>query len=80
MAYKVIATFADLHDDGHIYNVGDEFPRAGVIVNQNRIDELAGDSNKLGKPLIESVFDGMNEPTGEAEAVKKPTKKKSSKK
>lgn len=79
--YKVISSFADLHDDGHIYNVGDEFPRAGVIVNQTRLDELAGDTNKLGKPLIEIVGKVPSQKgDGGAETAKKPSKKKSAKK
>ena len=76
--YRVIAQFADLQDDAHVYNPGDEFPREGVLVNQARIDELSGTKNKLGKPLIEEF--GMNEPTAAAEAVEKPSKKRSSKK
>jgi hypothetical protein len=55
--YKVIKHFVDLHDKNHPYNVGDEFPRAGVIVNDVRIAELAGSNNKQGVPLIEKVED-----------------------
>lgn len=53
--YKVIKHFTDLHDNDHIYNVGDEFPRDGVEVKQERIDELAGSDNKQQTPLIEKV-------------------------
>ena len=31
---KVIIAFADLQDDGHIYNVGDEYPKAGRRSNR----------------------------------------------
>ena len=53
--YKVIYPFADLLDDSHVYRVGDEFPREGVIVKPERYKELAGTDNKLGRSLIEVV-------------------------
>lgn len=67
--YKVIRYFTDLQDNDHAYNVGDIFPREGMTVKQSRLDELAGNSNKQGRPLIEAVaeqFDFsefMNPPT-----------------
>lgn len=51
--YRVIKFFTDLHDEDHPYNVGDPFPRKGIRVSKERIDELAGTSNKQGEPLIE---------------------------
>lgn len=69
MSYKVIRYFTDLQDNDHAYNVGDTFPREGMTVKQSRLDELAGNSNKQGRPLIEAVaeqFDFsefMNPPT-----------------
>lgn len=53
--YKVINFFTDLHDNDHPYNVGDTFPREGVEVTEERLAELAGSSNRQGKPLIEPV-------------------------
>lgn len=50
--YKVIESFADLHDDNHVYQVGDVFPREGVEVSEDRIRELATSANKLHMPLI----------------------------
>lgn len=50
--YKVIESFADLHDNDHVYNVGDVFPRDGVEVSEDRIRELATAANKLHMPLI----------------------------
>lgn len=58
--YKVIKFFTDLHDADHPYNVGDEFPREGIEVTQERIDELASDRNKQGVPLIEFILDADN--------------------
>ncbi len=65
--YKVIRYFTDLQDHDHAYNVGDTFPRNGLTVTQSRLDELAGNSNKQGRALIEVVKEDdfssyMNEP------------------
>ena len=51
--YKVIKHFVDLQDNNYRFNVGDEFPRKGAEVTLGRIDELAGNYNKQGVPLIE---------------------------
>ena len=55
MSYKVIHYFTDLQDFNHPYNVGDAFPRIGMNVSQERLDELAGSKNKQGKPLIQKI-------------------------
>ena len=64
MSYKVIHYFTDLQDFNHSYNVGDAFPRIGINVSQARLNELAGNNNKQGKPLIKKIEDdfsnGMN--------------------
>lgn len=51
--YRVIKFFTDLHDENHPYNVGDSFPREGIVVTGERLAELSGSSNKQGTPLIE---------------------------
>lgn len=38
--FKVIKSFADAQDNGHIYNVGDVFPRPGMKVDDDRIKWL----------------------------------------
>jgi hypothetical protein len=53
--YKVIRLFADLQDNNHVYNAGDEYPRKGLTVTDKRIAELAGSNNKQGTPLIVEV-------------------------
>lgn len=53
--YKVIAAFVDLQDGKHPYSVGDAFPRKGLTVTEERLEELAGSKNRLHKPLIEAV-------------------------
>lgn len=55
MKYKVIKRFRDLQDKGHVYAVGDEFPREGVEVAEKRIKELASARNKARVPLIKKV-------------------------
>lgn len=53
--YKVIERFMDLQDDNYIYEVGDAYPREGAGPTLERIRELEGNSNKIGKPLIEEI-------------------------
>lgn len=53
--YKVLVRFMDLQDENHIYEQGDTFPRNGVKVSADRINELASYDNKIGCPLIEKV-------------------------
>lgn len=55
--YRVIRLFADLQDNNHVYNPGDEYPRKGLTVTDERIAELAGSNNKQGCPLIEPIKD-----------------------
>lgn len=77
--YKVIKLFADLHDNDHVYQPGDVFPREGITVTAERLAELAGSKNKQGVPLIEKVeeFTGMNAPEEPetAEPTEEPKKK-----
>ena len=59
--YKVIKYFTDLHDNDHAYSVGDTFPREGIEVKQERLDELSGSGNKQNTPLIEKVEEAPDE-------------------
>ena len=61
--YKVIKAFTDLQDDGFVYLSGEEYPRKGANPSKERIDELSGDKNRLGYPLIALVKG--KEPDGE---------------
>lgn len=56
MKYVVKRDFADLQDNGHVYRVGDAYPRSGVDASDDRINELSSGSNKIGVPLIEAVI------------------------
>jgi transcription initiation factor IIE alpha subunit len=75
--YKVIKLFADLQDGEHVYNVGDEYPRKGVTVTDERIAELAGSNNKQGCPLIELIKE--EKPAAEEEKPAAPKAKKATK-
>ena len=61
--YKVIYPFRDLQDkgktfpNGREYAVGDEFPATKRDVSEERISELSGTRNKIGRKLIERVGD-----------------------
>ena len=55
--YEVIHYFTDLQDNEYPYNVGDEFPRDGLTVSEERLKELSGSNNKQHKPLIKFVKD-----------------------
>lgn len=63
--YKVLVNFADLQDNNYRYHAGDTFPRKGINVTPERIDELLTDKNRRHKPVIEEV----KEPTPEPKVV-----------
>lgn len=77
--YKVIKHFIDLHDNDHSYNEGDIFPREGVDISKERIEELAGSNNKQHTPLIELVEEDLDNTadTDTDEKTPKAGKKKS---
>lgn len=51
--YKVIRYFTDLQDNNYPYNEGDIFPRDGMTVTKERIEELSSANNKQLRPLIQ---------------------------
>lgn len=53
--YVVIYDFKDLKDQDTIYTKGDPYPKTGIEVPKERLEELQGKENKIGKPLIEVV-------------------------
>lgn len=53
--YRVKVLFTDLEDNGHLYNVGDVYPREGLTTTEVRIGALSTKVNKRGIPLIEKV-------------------------
>lgn len=78
MNYKVVKAFTDLQDNRHVYNAGDQFPRDGVDVSEDRLKELSSADNKRGIPLIEAEKPVKEEPAAEEEKPKKTSKKKRS--
>lgn len=63
--YKVKHLFTD-REDGHVYRPGDVFPSGKRKVSEDRIAELAGDRNALGKPLILRIETKAKKKAGEA--------------
>lgn len=51
--YSCIETWYDLQDNDHQYYKGDTFPREGLKVTEERLEELSTDKNKRGIPLIQ---------------------------
>lgn len=63
MKYKVIKYFTDLQDNNHAYHAGDEFPREGLEVSEERIKELSTKKNRRKTALIVGVEeDGASDP------------------
>lgn len=73
MGYKVIHYFTDLQDFNHPYKVGDKFPRLGMKVSEQRINELLGSKNKQKRPLI--AWEGEKESVEPVSEEKKTYKK-----
>ena len=53
--YRAIEYFTDLQDDNYAYNIGDVYPREGVVASEDRLKELSSADNKRGMALIELV-------------------------
>ena len=60
--YKVLAYFTDLQDNNHPYDEGDIFPRDGLSVSENRLQELSSTRNRRNIKLIELVEDKQEPP------------------
>ena len=56
MAYKVIHDFVDTSDKRYAYKVGDEYPRTGFNVSEDRLKELSL-KTKFRPALIEGNID-----------------------
>lgn len=52
--FRVIWPFADSMDGEYIYKAGDKYPRTGMKVSEERLEELASSRNSHGSPLIEA--------------------------
>lgn len=72
--YKAVVEFYDLTDGERKYRVGDVYPRPGFSASAERIAELSGSNNKLGKPVIaaESKGEPKAEPKEKPEETAEP--------
>lgn len=83
--YRVIQKFADMKDNMYVYNIGDEYPREGHSVTDERIEFLLSNQNRLKTPVIELVAEETvaepikEEAVTEEDVPKKETVKKSKK-
>lgn len=50
--YVAIEGFTDAQDGRHEYKPGDRYPRPGLEVAAQRVEELAGSGNRRGRPVI----------------------------
>lgn len=81
--YKAISYFKDMKDNMHPYSPGDTFPRAGLSVSEERLNELSTANNRRGKPVIELVKEKKKaEPKKEEveDVIEEPKPKKKGKK
>ena len=78
--YKVIEYFTDLQDGDHPYNVGDDFPREGKKVSEERIAELSSSANRRKKPLIALATSQDKTPAADTEEKKTGIQQKTVKK
>lgn len=67
MSYRVVKYFEDLQDNSHAYYVGDVFPRVGMAVSEERLEELMSTDNKQHAQLIQYEEDEPME-NGEPES------------
>jgi hypothetical protein len=59
--YRVIRKFKDLNHDGHVYQVGDIYPKEGSESTKTRLKELSSEKNKYKKIYIEEVEDAPDD-------------------
>lgn len=65
--FKVVRRFKETKHDGHIYEVGDTYPREGSKATKARLEELSTGKNKYKQIYIEEVVEGtVEEVAGEA--------------
>lgn len=55
MIHKVISRFKEMKHDGHVYEVGDNYPVEGKKATKARLEELSTTKNKYNQVFIEEV-------------------------
>ena len=73
--YVAIERFADLMDGKRLYEAGDAYPRPGLNVTPERLAELAGSDNRLGRPVIAEAHEKAETPANAPESAVKPAEK-----
>lgn len=53
--YKVVREFKETKHDGHVYEVGDSYPKEDAKATKARLEELSTTKNKYKKVYIEEV-------------------------
>lgn len=72
MKYVSTAYWRDL-EDGHLYDVGGEFPHDGREISEERLADLMSPQNKAGFAVIKAVeVPNEGKPVEKAEEPKKP--------
>ena len=71
--YVAAVRFADRQDGNRIYEAGEQFPRFGLSVTDERIAELMGSDNRAGYPLIKRIETPVKRAENEAKEI--PTEK-----
>lgn len=79
MEYKVLRYFTDLQDNGHIYKVGDVYPRKGYTPTEDRISELKSKKNRQKIELIQEVEVNVDDLKQEGTIAKEGSTKKQEK-
>lgn len=65
--FRVLYPFRDLedtnktHPNGREYAEGDLYPSVYLDLSDERIKELSGNKNKIGRPLIEAIEEDEDE-------------------
>ena len=55
MTHKVVSRFKETKHDGHVYEVGDNYPVEGKKATKARLEELSTTKNKYNQIFIEEV-------------------------
>ncbi|MCM3291827.1 termination factor Rho [Paenibacillus sp. MER 180] len=53
--YKTVSRFKELKHDGHVYEVGDVYPKEGTKATKARLEELSTTKNKYQEVFIKEV-------------------------
>lgn len=69
MQYEVIRFFTDAQDNEHPYNVGDIYPRNGLSVKPERIQNLMNGNNFQRVSLIKPLLDNKAADKSESEQI-----------